>query len=98
MKFDGNDIISMSVFCGEDNLLFGVYEKVKSFLKCPIRDIYEYKDIFNEFKTMHKDVDRHLNEVIFVKCADKTCCGDFHLLENVDFLGSIDKVKFPSPT
>ena len=98
MKFDGNDTGSKPIFCGEDNLLFGDYEKVKSFLKCPVHDIYEYKDIFNEFKTMHEHMDTYLNEVIFVKCSNKTCCGDFHLQEIVEFFGGIDKVKFPSQT
>ena len=42
-------------------------------------------------------MDRHLNEVIFVKCFDETCCGDFHLQELLEFFWGTDKVKFPFP-
>ena len=32
-------------------------------------------------------MDKNLNEVIFVKCFDETCCGDFHLQELLEFFG-----------
>ena len=53
-------------------MIFKDYEEVKNFWKSPIRDLYKYSDIQKEFAEMFHRMDRHLNEISFVKCEDPT--------------------------
>ena len=52
------------------------YERVKACLSCPIRDINKYSDLVQEFKKMFEHIDRHTNEISFVKCQDQPCCKE----------------------
>ena len=65
-------------------------------MKSGIRNLHNHSSIINEFKEMHKHADRHLNEIIFTKCNDKTCCKTFRSEMVRDHFNG--KVKFPSPS
>ena len=78
-----------------DNLLYDDYDCVRTCLKCLLRSLHEYKDIVDEMKQMLSHIDRHLNEVIFIKCSDKSC-GEFRSQAAKDFLG--EAMRFPSPS
>ena len=63
MTSDNMPIDVNVVSCNEDQLLFDDYDKVKAFLKSPLRNLHEYSDIVGEFKDMHRHIDRNLNEI-----------------------------------
>ena len=63
--------------CGEDQLLWEDYDRVKKYLDCPLNSIHEYSDLKKEFMSMFKHIDRHANEVVFVRCEDRTCCSEW---------------------
>ena len=65
-------------------------------MKSGIRNLHNHSSIINEFKEMHKHADRHLNEIIFTKCNNKTCCKTFRSEMVRDHFNG--KVKFPSPS
>lgn len=48
---------------------------------------------------MHRHLDRHLNEIVFTKCNDRTCCREWKSEEVLrHFNNSQVDVKFPAPT
>ena len=77
MTFDGYPIDLEVVPCGNERLLFGDFHRVNECLKSPLRNLHEFSDIIKEFKEMHTHIDRHLNEIIFSKCNDRSCCSSF---------------------
>ena len=77
MTFDGYPIDLEVVPCGNERLLFGDFHRMKECLKSPLRNLHEFSDIIKEFKEMHTHIDRHLNEIIFSKCNDRSCCSSF---------------------
>lgn len=84
---------------GEVDLLFNDYDEVKKFLNCPIRDIHKYAEIRKEFTKMHQHLDRHLNEIMFVKCEDLSCCKQWQSKDILQYFGGVQSnIKFPSPT
>lgn len=84
---------------GEVDLLFDDYDEVKKFLNCPIRDIHKYTEIRKEFTKLHQHLDRHLNEIVFVKCNDLSCCKKWQSKGILQHFGGIQSnLKFPSPT
>ena len=95
-SFDSFSVESDVIKCNEDELLFNDFERVKQCLKSPLRNLSEFKDIVCEYKKMFLHIDRHLNEIIFVKCNDKSCCGDFRADRVKEYFGG--KVEFPSPS
>lgn len=94
--FDGFPVKTLPILVNKDTLLYEDYDRVKASLECPLRSLHEYKDILDEFKEMNPHMDRHLNEVIFIKCNDQFCCSEFRYTEAKDFLGK--ERKFPSPS
>ena len=85
--------------CGEDDLLYNDYEAVKQILSCSIRDIHKYDTPKNEYQTMHQHLDRHLNEIVFTKYENRTCCEEWRSKEILQhFDNSLLSVKFPAPT
>ena len=44
-------------------------KKLKKFLKSPLREIHEYADIRREYESVLKHLDRHHNEIIFIKIS-----------------------------
>ena len=84
--FDGFPVDVTTIKCGEDKLLYGDYEKVKKFLKSPLREIHEYEDIRKEYASMFKHLDGRHNEIVFIKCKDKSCCADFRSQQLFDLL------------
>ena len=58
-------------------ICFDDYDKVKSCLNSPLRDLYQYAGILKEFQGCNKHMDRHQNEIIYVKCKDPSCCTAF---------------------
>ena len=95
-KFNEFPVDVEPVLVGEDELLFDDYDRVKSFLKTPIRDLHKYLDLLKEFKEMFAHIDRHLNEVTFIKCEKSSCCGNFKSKITKELLG--EKKRFPSPS
>ena len=94
LTFDGFPVDTLPILVTEDTLLYDDYDRVKACLKCPLRS--EYKDILDDFKEMHQHIDRHLNEVIFIKCNDRSCCSEFRCEGAKDFLG--EEMRFSSPS
>lgn len=76
-KFDANPVNAYPLLCGEDDLLYDDCETTKEFLNCPIRDIHKHSTIKKDYESMHRHLDRHLNEIVFTKCDDRTCCGEW---------------------
>ena len=77
VKFDGFPVETIPVECKEStHMRFGSYDRVKDFLKSPLRDLGEYPDIMAEMKMILKHVDRHANELVFMKCEDRSCCKE----------------------
>ena len=74
VTFDGFDISVEPVHCREDQLVWNDYDKVKEFLSCPLNQLHKYPELTAEFKQMFLHLDRHLNEIVFVKCNDGSCC------------------------
>ena len=89
--FDGFPVDVTTIKCGEDKLLYDDYEKLKKFLKSPLREIHEYSYIRKEYESMFKHLDRYHDEIVFIKCKDKSCCVDFgsqhlfHILKSCEF-------------
>ena len=74
------------MLCGEDQLLWDDYERVQKFFDCPLSSIHEFTNLKNEFTTMFKHIDRHANEVVFVRCEDRICCSRWRSDETMMFL------------
>lgn len=94
--FDGFPVRTKVIPCDHDNLLFNDYDAVKACLKSPLRDLYQHADIIKEFHECNKHIDRHLNEIIFVKCEDNSCCTDFRSEKIKEHFQGV--VRFPSPS
>ena len=77
MTFDGYPIDVEIVPCGDERLLFGDFHRVKECLKSTLRNLHKFSGIIKEFKEMYTHVDCHLNEIIFAKCNDRSCCSSF---------------------
>ena len=96
LTFDGFPVDTLPILVKEDTLLYDDYDRVKACLRCPLRSLHEFKDILDEFKEMHQHMDRHLNELVFIKCNDRSCCSKFRCEAAKDFLGK--EMRFPSPS
>ena len=77
MTFDRYPIDVEIVPCGDERLLFGDFHRVKECLKSTLRNLHKFSGIIKEFKEMYTHVDCHLNEIIFAKCNDRSCCSSF---------------------
>ena len=75
-----------SVHCDKEQLLSSDYEKVKEFLSCPLNKLHQYSELHAEFKQMFQHLDRHLNEIVFLKCDDRSCCSPWKSEELRKFL------------
>ena len=53
-EFNGCPVRIKAIICGEGNLKCNDYSTVKDFLKAPLRDLHQYKDLKNECKSMFK--------------------------------------------
>ena len=85
--FDGFPVETIPVECQESTQMrFGSYDRVKDFLKSPLRDLGEYPDIMAEMKMMLKHVDRHTNELVFMKCEDRSRCKEWESKKLYSFL------------
>ena len=94
--FNNFPVYSYPVLTGEVDLLFNNCDEVKKFLNCPIRDLHKYAEICKEFTKMHQDLDRHLNEIVFVKCEDLSCCKKWQSKDILQHFGGIQSnIKFP---
>ena len=79
-------------------MLYDDYEKVKRIIKPPLREIHKYANIRKEYKSLFKHLDRHHNEIVFIKCRGKSCCADFSSLQLLDILKSWEfKILAPTP-
>lgn len=95
--FDGHDVSTKITQTNSDQLLFDDYETVKNFLKCPIRDLHKFSNLAKEYKCMFKHIDRHANEIIFMKCEDRSCCGIWRSAGLKEFLKKFKMMLF-APT
>ena len=73
--FDGFKISLKIINCGEDILKWSDFERMKGYLKAPARDLHNFSSFTNERKCMLKHLDRHLNELCFMRCNDRSCCS-----------------------
>ena len=99
ISFDKFKVQSYPVHCKEsfvDNAIFNDHTAVKNFLAAPLRDYHKFKDIQNEFKHMLRHIDRHANEVIFMKCSDPSCCKEWEAKDVYRFLCK-QGLRLPAP-
>ena len=92
--FDGFPVDVTATKRDEDKLLHDDYEKVKKLLKSTLREIYEHADIRKEYESIFK----HLDELVFIKFKDKSCCVNFRSKQLSDILKSWEfKLVAPTP-
>ena len=96
-SFDGFTISVQPIHSREDQLLWGDYEKVKEFLSCPWNQIHKFEDLHTERKEMFHHLDCHLNETVFIKCDNSSCCLAWQLQVLKSFLANFN-VKMFAPT
>ena len=75
--FNDFEVINTKISCREDTLKWDDYDQVKTYFKAPARDLHNYTYLINECKSMPQHADRHLNEIVFIKCNDASCCGEW---------------------
>ena len=95
--FDGHDVYTKITKTNSDQLLYNDYETVKTFLKCPIRDLHKFSNLVIEYKYMFEHIDRHANEIIFMKCDDRSCCKKWESPGLKEFLKKFKMMLF-APT
>ena len=88
--FDGFTISIKKINCGEDKLLWDDYNKVKEFFKAPVRELHTFSSLIDECMTMFQHVDRHLNELCFMRCNDKSCCSVWRSNSLKEYFGNFD--------
>lgn len=96
-KFDNFDVVTERIPCGDDPLKWDDLENVKRFFKAPLRDIHQFSELSNECKRMFRHLDRHLNEIVFVRCNDRSCCSEWQSDNLQRYLQAFD-FRFPAPT
>ena len=74
LKLNDHERSTKVIRTNNDKLIDDDYERVRAFLSCPIRDIHKCSDLEQEFKKIFSHIDRHANEITFVKCQDRSCC------------------------
>ena len=82
VDFDGHEVSTNIIETNRDDLLSNRrlrYDTVKTFLACPVRDLHKFSNLVKEYKSVFKHIDRHSNEIIFVKCDDRSCCTEWKL-------------------
>lgn len=72
-KFDSYHVVIDTVKCGEGELRWNDYNRVKIFFKSQLRDIHNFGDLSNECKKLFLHVDRHSNELVFMRRSDRSC-------------------------
>ena len=65
-EFNGYPVRIKAIICGEDNLKCNDYSTVKDFLKAPLRDLQQYKDLKNECKSMFKRSGVHTLQILIL--------------------------------
>ena len=93
-KYDGLAVNTQPILVGEDDLLFTDYDHVLACLKSSIPDLRKYSDLLLEFKQLHDHIDRY-NEVVLVKCENRSCCNEFRSKVAKEILGA--ETRLPSP-
>ena len=73
--FNNNEVLPIHVPADEQS--DGDHDRIHGFLKSPLCRMNEYSDLLDEVKFMLKHIQRHHNEVVFIKCQNPTCdhCG-----------------------
>ena len=72
--FDGFPIIPVPIKCSDH--FASDHDKVHRLLKAPLKEIRDgstHTVLLNQFKFLLEHVDRHHNEIIFLKCNEITC-------------------------
>ena len=98
MYFAEHDVTVHVVNCGEDELTFDDYERVKAFLKIALRDAHQYADLRKEFMEMFSHIDRHLNEIVFIRCNVRRCCNEFRSGELKSYFVERAQMRLMAPT
>ena len=95
-KFGSYPVVIDTVKCGEDELRWNDYDRVKTFFKSPLRDLHNFRDLSNECKKMFLHVDLHSKELVFMRYSDRSCCSDWRFEKLRDHL-SMFQFKLPAP-
>ena len=69
--FDTFKVLAAPVECNDPNPT--CHDVVNKFFKAPLSRMSEYSQQFEEMKFMLKHIQRHRNEVMFLKCLEDTC-------------------------
>ena len=96
VEFDGNPVKTEQIKSGEDNLKWDDLENLQKFFKVSVRDLYKYSSLNKEFKDMFCHVDRHSNELVFIRCKNYYCCADWWFDKHRGHL-SMFQFKVPAP-
>ena len=62
---------------GPGPFLYEDYENIKLLLNAPLKDVHKFSALVDEYKKMFKHLDRHRNEVVFMKREDDLCFSEF---------------------
>ena len=82
VMFDGYPVTPIHVKCLGESETYNDYDNVHASLSCPLRDIKarKYRNIEKQIREMLLHIQRHRNEVIFMKCSDSNCS---HCMQNL---------------
>ena len=95
-EFNRYPVRIKAIICGKDNLNWGNYSTVKDFFKTPLRDLHQHKDLKKECKSMFRHLDYHSNEVVFMRCKNRSCCTEWPSSDLHDHLAIFD-FRLPAP-
>ena len=94
--FDGFNVTTKKIICGEDNLEWNDYDHVKEYFKASVRDLHNFGDLAAEYKKMLLHIDRHLNEISFIRCKDRSCCNPWRSTEVQEYFKPLS-YRLPAP-
>ena len=96
VSFDGFPVSVNKIHCGEDNLLRTDIDQIRLYLKTSVRKLHEFSQLRVEFLKMFVHMDRHLNEITFIRCRDRSCCSEWRSEKLRNFLGKTN-YRLPAP-
>ena len=94
--FNGFGVISTNILRGDDELKWNDQDTIKEYFKAPVRDLHKYSELSNESKSMFNHLDRHLNDIVFVRFQDLTCCGEWQSSSVKESLAK-NEYRLPAP-
>ena len=70
-EFDTFKVHAIPVLCNDPHP--NSHDIMNEFFKVPLSRMDEYVSLYEEMKFMLKHIQRHRNELIFLKCLEDTC-------------------------